>query len=841
MEVGDGSDLVELAGRRLSHLAPGSAAMWLVLSRRQVWLQRALVVGSVGVAAGAAVAVFMLTEALWLRPLPIREAEDVVIVQRHTPAGLMEQTSLASASRWMTDAATASDIGAELARSALLQDFRPRLTWGADGAPVHATAVTSGYFEVFRVRVLGRTFASEDDSPGARPVVILSHSVWRARFGGASDVVGSVVDLGRIKAQVIGIAEAGFGGPRLGDHVEVWLSFGAVPSAAGIPGDLLRLANVTTYARIRHGVSARQAEAELRQLSLRPQEVIARPLVDVPYSPEHATLAAVDGQMVTLLCCLSAALLLIGMVNLSAFEAAGFEAKRRDVAMRLALGGTRWSLLKEAVGEAIVLGLLGGAAAVWVARVGTAAISDLSLPSGVMIGTLHFGGLLHMLLVAVAIGTVMASTKCVAFWRALSSDLSVLIRRTSRVSTGRYDRTSIILCLHVAITTVLLIATMLFTRTLQLATSFDLGFARDRVFGVLVQPRVGQFSGDDGPGNGDARQRRAAAFARLLEAAQALPGVSDVTSGELPLKPLGMGIGTTGAPPNVWRMGVGPRYAGVVGLAVKAGRDLEDSDMGLEPRRVLVSEAFARRRWANSPAVGRVFDLDERVARQEQRDSAIGPRFVVVGVVADALRGGFQRPPTPAIYEIRTGLEAAGSGVMVTAVVRTRDSAETTLREVISLARQVFDDPVQLHVESASSVMADEFHVQRLGRTLLAWISAVALALAAAGAFSIVAAATSARRREFATRLALGAAMGDVCRLAARAGVLPALVGCAIGLLISGGIGRAIEAYLFGVAPIDLWAAVVSAATVLAIAGCASYVPARRIGQIDIAGELRRE
>jgi predicted permease len=792
-------------------------------------------------------AIYAIVHQVVLHPLQVPDAGRVAILYEQRPGGpndsLMERAAHPLLS---SPPAAFSAVGAELTRAAILQDFRPVLRWAPTGEPLRVTVATSGFFQALGVPLRGRGFIPDDDLAGTSPAVVVSDDFWRRQLDGAPDAIGRVIDLGPIDTTVVGITAPRFHGPRLGDTTDVWLSFGAVPAAAGLPPTVLSLASLTIYGRLQEGASLAAAASQVRAAlpGIKPDALSLRPLDAVVYPQAVAARAPDDRRVVMLLAALGGILLMVAWLNVSGLAIGRALQREHDIAVRRALGASWRHLVAARLSYAVRVTVPGLILSVVVARTCLAALGPFRLPTGTPIASLWPA--IDVPVIAAAFGLtflIAATAALIPLGRLRRADLTAVLNARGRPAAAGTRQRAILLAAHVTLTVVLLVGSLLFGETVRRAFSRDLGFDKTSTIAVMVQPRLSAYAGRPDP-TVDVFAARAADFRLLLERLRERPDVVAVSHGGLPLTAPAEAPpprpGTPASRTPFQRRTVGGDYARAAGLRLVAGRDLESGDVDRQPLPVLVSRSFAATRWPADSAVGRRFMVTNTTFANGRIESTDASREVA-GVVDDALRTGFRGTTTPVVYE-----PAAIDGFRVgqtalSFVVRVRGAAAAATRGVATTVEAAFPDPVQLSVRTADDVIGEELRAQELGASLFSGFAFTGLALALIGIFSLVTFSVASRARELGIRMALGASPGQILQSAGRVGFVPLLVGVGLGLGASAALSGLVAAYLVDVNPASPRMYTLAALVAVAAGAIACYLPARRALRISPVDVLRAE
>jgi predicted permease len=824
---------------------------WVVRSllRRPVTAAAAVVCLALGI--GVHLAALGLADALLERP-PAGVVDADRLHRLHARFEVPTWGEITSSSHALTagDALAAAD-----SFDGVVAWFTTEMALGppAEATPIEAAVVTPGYFSLLRAPLLsGRAFVADDGEIGAPPVVVVSERLWRRQLGADPALVdgdGTIVVSG-IPHRVVGVAAAPFAGLDL-EGVDLWLPPSAgdrfyEPEWRDNPGwKVSRL-----VARRAEGVSPDAAAAEATAiyrsvyadgppymtestLLLGPVQASAAPAGEEP-----ARHVRVIGWMVPA----SALVLALAALNVAHLLLVGLIDRRRDLAVRVALGAGRGRLVRGVVLEAVLLAAAGGAFGLLLATWGRRAAAVLLLPEGVVLP----GSLFDLRGLTLAGGVTVGAALLAAVvpllagrWNRLTATMAV---GAAGVGLGRSRVTEGLLALQVAATLLVAAGAGLFAQSLGQVRAADSGMDLDRVLvaqigggGAELEPAVAAALFDD------ARARVAA-----------LPGVAAAGLAlGLPLEEVfGTGVTVPGLEEIPQPGGGGPYWNAfspeafdALGLRLEAGRPFAASDRaGTEPV-AAVNATAARLLWPGEQAVGRCLHLTDEALE----DGTPGPCRRVVGVVADVRRTSLGESPALQVF-----LPLAQSTPMDRRQLFVRATAGTDPEALDALTaelREILAEASARHAPAAAPprvrpmirLLDRELRPYRIGASLLGVFSLLALGLAVLGLVGATLHTLARRRRELAVRLALGAAPGDLVSLLVRRGLLPGLVGLVLGLGATLAAGRLVESLLYGVSPGDP-KVLAGTATVLAVAvALATLVPALRARRVDPARALQED
>lgn len=775
----------------------------------------ALAVLTLALGVGANTAIFSLVRAILLEPLPYRQAERIVQVW---PDRLFSQQLFEHFERRL---GTLEDLAAYLPQRLSLL--------AADGSEeIAGNAVSPSYFRLLGVEAaLGRTFRPEEREPGRGAVAVLSHQLWRERFGGDPGIVGETIDLegpGATRRVVVGVLPAGF--EPLVEGTRAWVPLTFDPGDAHDYGGMI---NLRALARLRPGIGHASAGAEVRALAGALPEEFGAYYRDRAESagvtPLRAGLVAEARPTLWLLFGAVGMVLLIACVNVTNLLLARAGGRHREVAVQSALGASRWRVLRQLLTESALLGLLGGAAglllAAWTQSLLVRRLLT-GLPRGREVG-------LAAPELAFCLGVGLAASLLAGLAPALSltgrrgrSPLAGLGRSTLDAA-GRQRLNRLLVAVEVGLAVMLVVAASLMIESLRNLGKVDPGFAAEEVVGLRLKPPASRYP--------DAAARQAY-FAEVVETVGRLPGVSAVGAiDHLPVTPGGAltpysvteSPDPAASPPYVSFCSVWPGTAHAAGIPLLAGRALSLADRADAPPVGLVNRAFVDRHWPGGDAVGRKLYWGDG-----------SPWLTIVGVVGDVPQNRLDREPAPEVY-----LPLAQAPVPLLYLTVRRRGPAPAAAGLVAAVRAV--DP-QVPVgppRTLSQVVDGSLDASRSFSLLLVAFAVLALALGAVGVYGVGSYAVAQRTREIGVRLALGAVPAALLRRLLGQQMLPVAIGIAAGLAGAVAAGRLLASRLFGVSSSEPRVLLAVAVTLALVGLAAVYLPARRAAAVDPAVALR--
>jgi macrolide transport system ATP-binding/permease protein len=781
---------------------------------------------SLGLGIGANTTVFTWVQAVLLRPIPgAPETDRLRVAAMETRDGQSRSWSYPNY-RDYRDRATLVEVVAQddLAMSVAV-DGRAERAYGG--------LVSGHYFQFMGVQpALGRLIGPDDDrTPGGHPVVVLSHAYWQRRFAGAPGIVGTQVTINNTPMTVIGVAADGFMGSFLGISTAAWVPMAMQGQVAGASRLEARGSGwMQVYTRLKPGVSRDQAQAEAA--TIMSQLAAEHPksfdgwrlsLVNAWEAPFGApqVLAPILG----VLSIVVAMVLLIACANVANLLLSRAVGRRREVAIRLSLGASRWRLVRQLLTESLLLSAVAGGIGMVVAYWTSGVLMAFAPPTDMPI---EFGlrvdgwTIVYAAAVSLVTGIVFGLTPA---WQASRPDTVHALKeeagRGSGGRTGQRLRGALVVA-QVAVCLVLLVGASLFVRSLQAAQRVNPGFDPDGVLIASVDLLPNGYTPDTG------RQFHR----RLIEAVGALPGLQSVAlARQVPLGLSGTnssGVSIGGYTPqpdedvNIVFNTVGPRYFETMRIPLASGREFTAQDTRETTPVVVVNETMARRYWSGRDAIGGRLRLGK-------------VEFQVVGVARDIKYSSLPERPQPHMY---LALEQNFTSAVVVHV-RSVAAPATMLAALRDVIRGLDANLPIYDARTLEEHLGTAVFAQRMGANLLGVMGVLALVLAAVGLYGVIAYAVSQRTQEMGIRLALGAAPRDLLAMIVGQGLKLTGIGVAIGLGLAYVMAGFMGSLLPGIAPRDPITFIGVPLLLVVIALAAAIIPARRAGAVDPVTALR--
>jgi putative ABC transport system permease protein len=774
-------------------------------------------------AIGANTAMFALVHGILMRPLPLRDPERLVTFTIVRPGNDRQPLSLPDLADFKAESRALDAVVAAFG-------WTVNLTGLGDAERLQGMRVSPEYFEVTGAAVtLGRSIRSSDED---HPVVLISYGLWQRRFGGAPDVIGRTLILNDEAFTIAGVLGPDF--VSLVRDVEVVAPFSPAADSrrANRAQGFLRV-----IARMKSGVTRDQVADDLRSVSHRMRAAYPDAHgsdTGVLVKSLHEEISGRAAPMLRMLLAAVALMLLVACANLANLFLVRGAARRRELAVRAALGATRGRIIGELVSEAVLLAIVGGAFGILVARAlvqGLIAIGPADLPRVAEIG---IDWRIALFTLGLSLGASLLFGLAPAI-QAARGDLCGGLKGGDRsASAGAGHLRATLIFAEIALSTLLLISAALLARSFQRVTDVDPGFRPSQVLTIrLSLPRT--------------RYNTRAAiedfYAQVHPRIAALPGIRAVAAANV--VPMNGYLATTAffidgvivkdAPEAHYRM-ISPDYFRALGMTLQAGRAFTPADRGDSLPVAMVNETFARQYWPGASPIG---------ARMRLDDGGKVPRTVeVVGVTDDVKHFGLEKEAAIEVYVPISQVPDPTTIWLANNMYWVIETAGTPLAATNAVRREIaaVDPGVPASfVRSMDQWIGLSTATRRFNLAVVAGFALATLLLAAVGVYVVSASAVAARTREIGIRTALGASQGEAVRLVLRSGLAPVLLGLIAGTAGAFVLGQAMAGLLFGVTPHDPASFAIVAVTLTTAALVASYVPARRAAKVDPIIALRAE
>ncbi len=759
---------------------------------------------------GANSAMFSVVDAILLKPLPYANPAQLVWLTQNIPIFKSEIATSIDYWEWREQRQLFEDVTAYSS-----DDFN--LVGGDEPERVRVAGVTANFFRTFGVNPsLGRAFTEDEDKPGGDNTVILSNTLFARRYGSNPGILGKPIQLDDKPYTVVGVMPAGF---RFPGNEEITLlrpaqlSHVSIRSDGGIP-------IVAVVARIKPGITAGRIRSEL--LQVRKVDPNAPKDVELKVVPLHQQVVGDRRTALLILFGAVGLVLLIACGNVANLLLARAADRRREIALRAALGAARGRLIRQLLTESLLLSLAGAALGLLLARFAIQAVVRLG---GTQIPLIE-----HTSINPVVIGFTVGAALLTAILFGLAPAMAVsrtdvieALKQGGQSTTaaqGQQRFRGFLVAAEIAIALVLLTGAGLLIKSLWIMERLDPGFRPDHVLSVDINPIPSRY---------EKKERRLSFFTDVIGRVAALPGVE--AAGIYKDRYIG-GVfqipGRPAAPKGQGPVGeiypVSPGIFRALGLHLLRGRFVDERDGPDAPLAVDINETMARRHFPGEDPIGRQIKW--------------GRLFTIVGVVADASDQGPVAQPAPLMYE---QIAQANSVPMMHLVVRAQGDPLAIAAAVRDQVRAVDRDQPIFNVKTMEQKLALTIAPQRFSMILLASFAGLALILAIVGIYAVMYSTVVQRTHEIGIRMALGAERSDVLRMIAGQGAKLAVLGLVMGLGGAWAATRLLKSMLFNVKPTDPWTFAAVAILLFVVAMAASLLPARRATRVDPIVALREE
>lgn len=787
------------------------------LRRQPTFVLVAVLTLAVGI--GANTAIFSVIKTVVLNPLPYEDPEQIAVVWEVNPEGNQGPVSVPTFEDWKREAKTFESMAAYRH-----VDFS--FKGSGDPQNVPGLRATPELFTVLKSNAaLGRTFTRDESVVGADRVVVLSHGFWSRMLGADASIVGRTINLDSVPYTVVGVMPSTFEFPT-STNVAVWTPLAFDPK--DIHGASRRARSLTVIGRMAGGVTGQEAQQEISVIAGR----IATAYKDsnarwtARVIAAHEQLVGASRPALMVLMGAVGFLLLIVCANMANLLLARLSSRRREMAVRAALGASRWEVARPIVAESVMLSIAGGALGLVAAFALLRVIGNLPEARLPRIDYLQLDAGVLLFTFVVSIGVALAF----GLWPALhaaKADPRDNLQENSGSTSSPYARRLLsgLVVIEVALALVLLVGAGLMTRSFTKLLQVNPGFDPNNIIAARVllpatkypRPTIVRFYEDV-----IERMRRQPGVVNA-SAVSAMPLHDVGTAGALPFSVEGQQPPRTEDPMADVRM-VAPGYFETMKIQLLAGRFLDERDDMQTPRTAVINQTMARRYFPDRSPLGQIIQNPHGKAE-------------VVGIVADVHNQGLDKEPRKQVYLPLRQSPTAGMAV----VARTnQDPAQmaTTMQRVIWEV-----DPGQpiYELSTMEQILARAVFLPRLSTTLLASFAAAALLLAALGIYGVLSYSVSQRTREIGLRMALGASGGNTIAMIVRNSVVMVAIGGVIGLIAATLLARSMEGILFGVEPFDLPSFALATMTLGFAAIVASVLPALRTTRVDPVVALRNE
>ncbi len=780
---------------------------------------------------GANTAIFSVVHAVLLEPLPFRDADRLVQIW-HVPP----QASFPGMTWFSVSAANFLDWQKQnnvFEQMALYGGAGYDITGADKPESIAAATVSSNFFSVLDVQPLhGRVFTPEEDRPGSNREVILSYKLWQARYASDPNVLGKSINLDGDPYVIVGVM-----GPKMvkPDFAQLWTPLGLTAREAAVRSEH----HFLSIGRLKPGVTLGQAQTEMNTISQRLEK--AYPEDDKGWgamvrSMREETVGSVRPALLMMLGAV-AFVLLIACANVANLILARTFARRKEIAIRSAMGASRARVIQQLLGESMILSLCGGALGLVCARFGIELLLKFFADKLPRMGEIGLNGPVLAFTFALSVATGILSG-LVPAWGMTKGDVNNALKQgLGRTDTdGGSSRTrSALVVIEVALSLVLLIGAGLMLRSLWKLQTIDPGFDQHNVLTLAVMVPKHQFSEP---------AQESQFFDQVLERVRALPGVASaggvdnlplLGGSNQPVAAEGHPVVALSEQPEVSVRIATPGYIQAMHIPLLQGRNISANDTADAAPVVVISESMAKQLWPNQSPIGRHLKLSFYPDKDRE----------VVGVIGDVKQTGLDSSAGIAtlywpLAQV-TGSESPWRATPLSLAVRTTIPPQSLAAAVTGAVNQVNKEIPVDNVMTLEDFVGETLTQHSFNMQLLAIFGLLALVLCATGIYSVLAYSVKRSMREIGLRIALGASLRDVGRVVIVQGMKPALAGIGIGLLAALALGRVATSLIYGVSSRDLVTFLAVTMLLILVSFGASLVPALRATRVDPLAVLRDE
>jgi predicted permease len=771
---------------------------------------------------GANTAIFSVVNGVLLRALPFRNPDQLIAINRVQSGEGFPGIAAFEFLAWQDRGSNVADVTAYCSANF-------NLTGRGEPERLSGAEVSANFFELLGVAPLrGRTFTANEDQSGHERVVLVSEAFSQRRLKSSGNIVGETLTLDDKPYTIIGVMPRNF---RFPNEYDVWVPL-ALDRVRETQGNMFTMVDVV--GRLKPGVNAETAQAEMNRLSTETAEQMKEKPGTLDVVPLHQQLVAGVKRTVLVLWGAVALIMFLACANVASLMLSRTIGRQREMAVRTAVGARRWQLIRQLLIESVVLGLVGGVFGILIAVWSKGVIASF-VPEG-LTSSVHDLNSINMdrrvfvftLGLSIVTGIIFGLVPAIS---ASKPDLIKTLRKSKSSNLTGFGLGSIrgwLVVTELALAMVLLLAAGLLVRSFNQLMAIDLGFARENVLTLRV----------DLPHSKYPEARQTINFhSELMDKLKAIPGVESVaTVNHKPLSGFDIILYTSienNGPPDRKKdkpLGVGaisPDYFRTLKIPLLSGRTYDDRDNADSAKVAIVNQAFVRRYYPNSEPLGKHLGVG-------CKDS---PCRTIVGVVGNIRQESLTDEVTPEIYVPFEQMAMNG----MTVLLRTKSDPTSVVSAVRNGVLSI--DPNQLiyEVKTLEERVAESVAVTRALMFLFGTFASLALVLASVGIYGIISYSVSQRTNEIGIRMALGAQRGDVLSLIMRNGFALAITGVAIGITGALALTRFLKTLLFGVEPTDLRTFVAVSIGLLVVAIAACLVPARRATKVDPLEALRYE
>ena len=816
----------------------------------------AIAVLTLALGIGANTAIFTLVNAVMLKSLPVQKPEELVLFSDTSSEGTsLEDTPRTG--RWERFSYDSYQYlrnhNQSFQELAAMRSGHSRLAVRRTDSESSAATrsrghlVSGNYFSVLGVRAMrGRVLTPEDDNPSAQPAAVLSHRYWEQDLNSDASIVGKNIIINGTSFTVVGVTPREFFGERVRRPPDFWLPLSFHPQIELRPSFLEEKDAywLMLMGRLKPGVGMDQAQANMN-LALQQfltEQAGSELTEDRKKGIQNTFVTLVEGKggisglrnhystPLRMLMAIVGMVLLIACANVGSLLLSRAASRKAEISLRMALGATRWRIVRQLLTESMLLAIVGGVCGVFLAQWGVVVLVKLVAEGSPLDTRPDAGVLLFTVGVSIVAGLLFGLVPAI---QASHLNLSEAIKERARMRTGfmRLNLSSLMVVVQVGLSMVLLTGAGLFARSLVKLQNENVGFERTNMLLVGIDSRLAGYKPAE----------LATLYQQVLERLGSIPQVQSVsmaTYAPLSGSRRSSSIQLTGYTPQpgedmvVEDVLTGPRYAATLGVPLLRGREIEIRDTASSQRVAVINSAFAEKYFKNQNPVGRTFTFDDETDNGEQLE--------IVGVVGDIKSGDARDVPEPAVYRPILQIQEQGA-YSNTVHIRTIGDPTPLIPQVRQMINQIDDKLPIFDVTTLTDQLNEHLNQDRLIAQLVSFFGALALILACVGLYGVMAHGVARRTNEIGIRMALGARGGNIAWMILRETLYLVLAGLLIGVPAALLGARLISTQLFGMSPTDPISLIAAAAILTLVALLAGYLPARRASRVNPLTALRYE